>query len=588
MANFLIVVDPDPTRRDAFLRRAEAEISPLERLVVERRSAGSFGAVWAAGNNAPISVHDSGGSLAIVWGDALPAGEDRRITAEELAAPRKLSPPLCFDGFYAAAMYDSEAGISIGGDLLGLFPLYYATDDEVLLAGSSPELFRLHPLFPTVPDATGVLGLLLGGALFRGRTLLSGVRRLAPGHLLRWTPECGGEEILQYRIPTSRELHDASFAEQVEALDSTWARVVERHSLADSAMGILLSGGRDSRQIAGYLSEGDAAVTALTLGRPTDYEAECADGVARVCGFDSWRVELSDSGLPWAADLQARWEHLATGFASIHMWQAIEPLRDMPPRFFAGYVREIRERPADATGWEEFFAAENRLAVPLRVLREVIRPDAFAVAPEELLLSMRGDYDAGAAAAADRPWRWILSHRARSHAGGVPWRLSLASWPVLPILDREALATLAALPGTCLVGRRAQDVILRTRFPHLARLPLDRNSYDVSPVLPSLRDRLARGVSAGHRAVDRILTPPRRLPERRYYYRVYDFNGPGWRTVRRRAERNRERLERWFRMDVLRDYLPPPEEDVLAEDPIMDSSGRKLLVGLMLWSGRFG
>ena len=73
-----------------------------------------------------------------------------------------------------------------GADILGVFPIYYYADSEILLVGSSPELFRYHGLFRMELDLEGLVAILLMNNSFEGRTLLRGVRRLGPGRVLVW------------------------------------------------------------------------------------------------------------------------------------------------------------------------------------------------------------------------------------------------------------------------------------------------------------------------------------------------------------------------------------------------------------------
>ncbi len=72
--------------------------------------------------------------------------------------------------------------------------------------------------------------------------------------------------------------------------------------------------------------------------------------------------------------------------------------------------------------------------------------------------------------------------------------------------------------------------------------------------------------------------------ERRYYYRVCDINGPGWRAIRRQAEPHRERVLEVFNKEVLDTILPPPDVPLQLKDGIVDSSGLKSLLGFLLWS----
>jgi len=66
--------------------------------------------------------------------------------------------------------------------------------------------------------------------------------------------------------------------------------------------------------------------------------------------------------------------------------------------------------------------------------------------------------------------------------------------------------------------------------------------------------------------------------------RLYDLNGPGWRAVRRQAEPYRERLAGLVVPEVLGELLPPPDVTVDLRDTIIDSTGAKLLLGLLIWS----
>jgi asparagine synthase (glutamine-hydrolysing) len=584
MANFVVLVDADRSRRERFLKEIENHIAPVPGLATGGVAAGDLAAVWAAAPNAPISSIEGAGTAAVVWGDAIRGPGRQRMVAADLAVLwHDVDRPATFDGFHAAFSYSESGRLTAGVDVLGLFPLYYASAKGVLIVGSSPELFRRHPLFPALVDQEGMVALLLNGGPVGARTLLRDVRRLAPGHALSWSRSGGVRELEQYSPPESEVVPARPFQEQIEQLDATWATVMARHGGSEATEGVLLSGGRDSRLIAGYLQRGDRPVRALTLGRESDHEMRCARAVAQEAGFEHHTFPLAESRLDTAALLQARWEHLGTGFSSIHMWNAIEPLRSLPAHFFTGYVREIRERSPDHGSADAFLEEEQRHAVPAGILNGMLAPALRGAPLDDLHARLRSTYHAAAARPEDRAWRFILANRARFHPGGVPWRLSFASWPVLPILDREALAMLAALPASTLAERRAQDELLRSRFPHLARLPLDRNSWNTTPLLPTHAGRLRRAVARAAAPFTTRLQRAASRVERRYYHRVYDFNGPGWQKVRRLAEPHREHLSPWFRMDRLHAYVPPPDTRVDMPSTITDAFGRKMLIGLMLW-----
>jgi hypothetical protein len=67
-----------------------------------------------------------------------------------------------------------------------------------------------------------------------------------------------------------------------------------------------------------------------------------------------------------------------------------------------------------------------------------------------------------------------------------------------------------------------------------------------------------------------------------FYERVYDINSPGWVKVRELAEPGRQVLYDLFRKEYVDQILPSPDRIIGLDDPIKDSSKRKLLLGLSL------
>jgi len=584
MANFIAIVDADGERRRRFVRRVSTEIAPLDRLRVAEVETGDFAAVWAAQDRAPINTTCVSTSAAIIWGDAIPGPGPERLDAPGLLRAWGVEgkPPASFDGFHAAVRYDARQGLAVGADVLGLFPVYYAARAGTLIVGSSPELFREHPCFPAELSVAGLTGVLVAHAIVDGQALLAGVRRLRPGHVLGWRPGGDPVETLQYTIPVSTPHHRGSFRADVDALDAAFADAMNRQVPRDGTTGILLSGGRDSRQLAGYLGERGGRVQTLTLGSATDYEVVCATAVARALGSEHRVMNVDAADFATGATRQARWEHLASGFSSIYTWSAIAALRDLPSRFICGHLREICEGEPTRFVRDEFLGGEwKRRGIDPATLERLLQPKVFDGQLEQMRRRLRASYAGAGAIESQRPWRFSLGHEGRAHAGGVPWRLSFGSWPVLPILDRTVLEVMSSLPPSSLVGRRAQDEILRRRFPDLARLPLDRNSRDTLPLLPSIGQRIVHRVL---RAVEPIRRHVPRTLERRYYHRMYDINGAGWGAVRRLAEPHRERLSQLFDMDVLRKLVPPPDTPIVVRNTIGDTFGTKMLLGLMLWS----
>ncbi|RMF38736.1 MAG: asparagine synthetase B family protein [Chloroflexi bacterium] len=598
MANFVIIVDPDTERRTRFVETIKPLLPPVDGLQTTTEATGDFCAVWASREDAPVSRVADGAGAAVIWGEAIPRESSERLDAARLRDLWREDPalhrPPPLEGFHAAVAYRPGSGVVVGADLLGLFPVYHYAAGEVLLVGSSPELFRHHPAFRAGLDLAGLVGILLTMHSFDGRTLLQGVRRLAAGHLLVWRPGSPPREVQQYAIPVSDRYAHLPFRAHVALLHQVLDEAVARHAPGSGRYSLLLSGGLDSRMLAGYLRRNGVAPVALTLGLPTDIEMRCAIPVARTLGLDHRGVDIAFEQYPRCADLQARWEHLTNGFNDVMHWGIYPHLRGVAPRVITGYLMDAivggshitwAYSPANnAMTFERFFDRINRWGIRPGVLQRLLRREVFGDLVQETIARIREVYQSYADRESQRAWCFDLHHRQRFHVGGGAWALSFGAWPVLPAVDHRVLETVGAMPAATLADRHAQQALLCRRFPRLARLPLDRNAYDTEPLRPRLRYLLVKGLSRqlGLHRLRRVWE--RRNGERRYYYRIYDINGPGWVAVRRGAEPHRERVLHLFHPEVLAEVLPAPDQPLPCRDGIIDASGAKTLLGFLLWA----
>jgi asparagine synthase (glutamine-hydrolysing) len=217
-------------------------------------------------------------------------------------------------------------------------------------------------------------------------------------------------------------------------------------------------------------------------------------------------------------------------------------------------------------------------------LKQLLRPEVFGDLVEETIGRIRADYNVLGERDSYRAMRFQLYNRSRFHVGINAWSMSFGAWPVLPLLDRNLFECLGGIPTASLSDRLLQNELVATRFPELAALPLDRNIMDPFPLRPRFRSLLGWYLLGRHaRALHRTLHGG----EQRYYYRIYDINNPGWVAIRRQAEPYRDRVAPLFNMDVLSELLPPPDAPLRLEDGVRDASGRKTLLGLLLWANEY-
>jgi asparagine synthase (glutamine-hydrolysing) len=86
------------------------------------------------------------------------------------------------------------------------------------------------------------------------------------------------------------------------------------------------------------------------------------------------------------------------------------------------------------------------------------------------------------------------------------------------------------------------------------------------------------------RALRALLRRLGRVQEQRRYYRIFDFNGPGWVDVRRTLEPLREMGYEFFERAALDALWPPPDIPARAEDGIADLAGLKTILGFLAWA----
>ncbi|MGC1392840.1 MAG: asparagine synthase-related protein [Coleofasciculaceae cyanobacterium] len=597
MANFFIIVDPNAERRTHFIKNIESHLPPVAGLTINSCATGDFQAIWAIHPQAPISCIVEQEEAAVIWGDAIIPGEATRLDANALKtlwqkSPKQGLPP--YDGFYAAVAYHPHFGLTVTADILGIFPIYYYVKDEVALVASSPELFRHHPLFTPQFNPAGLVGILLTNGLVNGQTLWKGIKRLDAGHCLIAPPQASPQEIKQYETPGFSQhepYKNLDYSEHLELLEQIIDQTLKRHTLEQQKHTLLLSGGLDSRMLAGFLHRQGKSFVTLTLGKSSDIEMQCAIPVARTLGLEYHTAINQLDHYPLSAELLTQWEHLSSGFNGVAMgWSTISPLNQLAPKVMAGFSidtamgKSMVTHPQEKRSFELCWNREiNNWGISAEVLNKLLRKEVFGNLVQDTISEVRQTYSSYSDLEFRRRWWYALYQRQRFHVGAYAWRFSFGAWPVLPVLDLELLKTTLSLPLSTVNERRAQNELMCTQFPQLAQLPLDRNAFNVEPLLPNKSrqklQRLLRLQQKWRRWQQKVGI------ERRYYYQIFDINNKGWRAVRQQAELCRPLVQQLFHEDVLNELVPPPEVKITCQtDAIIEASGIKALLGFLLWS----
>ncbi len=165
-------------------------------------------------------------------------------------------------GMFAFAIWD-ETGkrLFLARDRLGIKPLYYTIDRERFRFASSSQALLAAGGVDTGIDPVALHHLFtLHAVIPAPRTILRGVRKLAPGHWM--TVDSGGDirERHYWSFPATRPEKPLSENEWLDAIhEELRAAVRRRNEIADVPVGVLLSGGLDSSLLVALLAESGVA-----------------------------------------------------------------------------------------------------------------------------------------------------------------------------------------------------------------------------------------------------------------------------------------------------------------------------------------
>lgn len=179
----------------------------------------------------------------------------------------------CFkklEGMYAIALWDArKRQMLLVRDPLGIKPLLYVDTPAGLFFASEVKAFLELPRDIWTPtfDSEGLNELLTFQYLFSpGRTILSGVKKLMPGSLLRIGRESRQEQVF-WELKRDDDVGELSLDDAVTRCEALLTESIRGQLHADVPVGVLLSGGLDSSLITALAAkESSHKVRTITAG----------------------------------------------------------------------------------------------------------------------------------------------------------------------------------------------------------------------------------------------------------------------------------------------------------------------------------
>ena len=160
----------------------------------------------------------------------------------------------CFSrlrGMFAIAIWvQSESRLILARDRMGIKPLYYCLQDGEIYFGSELKCIFLHPAVRRNICLSGLNCFLSLNYVPGPLTLVEGITKLMPGHLLEW--RSGRCRVRSYVPAPAAAKAPRSINAACDELDRLLTQSLKEQLVSDVPVGIWLSGGLDSSAILHY------------------------------------------------------------------------------------------------------------------------------------------------------------------------------------------------------------------------------------------------------------------------------------------------------------------------------------------------
>jgi len=173
-------------------------------------------------------------------------------------------------GMFAFAIWDMrKQSLMLARDRMGIKPLYYTLSGNRLRFASNTQALLAAGDVDTSIDPVGLHHqLTLHAVIPAPHTILNGVKKMRPAHLMCFKKDGSRSEREYWRLKAQRPAEPRSDQEWIDAIHESLKSAVEkRKTIADGPVGVLLSGGLDSSLLVGLLAEaGVGNLKTFTVG----------------------------------------------------------------------------------------------------------------------------------------------------------------------------------------------------------------------------------------------------------------------------------------------------------------------------------
>jgi asparagine synthase (glutamine-hydrolysing) len=273
-------------------------------------------------------------------------------------------------GMFAVALWtESRKRLVLVRDRMGIKPLYYYSSGDDLYFGSELKAILEHAHIPRRLDLAALDTYLAVNYVPGPHTLIEGIHKVPPGHLLEWRQGKAWMEQWWRREEPKRQRR--TLAEAKEELDWLLADAVREHLISDVPLGVWASGGLDSSTVVHYAAQQSAGrlkTFSISFAGRTFDESPYFREIAKIYGTDHYEFDLNP-------------ETELVGAIQDFSYYSDEPSADagaLPVWFLSKMSRRHVTVALSGEGADELFGGyitylADRLARPLRLVPTTIR-----------------------------------------------------------------------------------------------------------------------------------------------------------------------------------------------------------------------
>jgi asparagine synthase (glutamine-hydrolysing) len=225
-------------------------------------------------------------------------------------------------GMFGVAIWDAREGaLLLARDRLGIKPLHYGAFGGRLYFGSEIKALLAGLDEPPALDYEALDHYLSFLYTPRDGSIFEGVRKLPPGHFLRW--QNGHASVNRYWALPAEERAPVSEAAAAAALRGVLDDAVQSHLMSEVPLGAFLSGGIDSSVVVGLMAQASGKpVKTFSIGfdDPRYDELEHARIVARHFGTDHHEFVVHPDALAIVDDLIRHFDEPFADSSAIPTW----------------------------------------------------------------------------------------------------------------------------------------------------------------------------------------------------------------------------------------------------------------------------